>query len=54
MNIFGVIYRYLMLKKMTPAERKNVVPRVVIFAGSQSRSLLAVVRPVLTVHVFPP
>lgn len=33
MNILGTIYRYLALKKMTPAERKKVVPRVSIFAG---------------------
>lgn len=33
MNILGTIYRYLVLKKMTPAERKKVVPRVSIFAG---------------------
>ncbi|KAL8290047.1 hypothetical protein RQP46_002986 [Phenoliferia psychrophenolica] len=29
----GTIYRYLQLKKMSPAERKKVVPRVSIFAG---------------------
>lgn len=33
MNIYGVISRYLDLKQMSPAERKNVVPRVVIFGG---------------------
>ncbi|EGG16597.1 glycogen phosphorylase 1 [Cavenderia fasciculata] len=33
LNILGVIYRYLSIKKMSPEERKNVVPRVVIFAG---------------------
>ncbi|KAK4704657.1 glycogen phosphorylase, partial [Phenoliferia sp. Uapishka_3] len=29
----GTIFRYLQLKKLSPAERKNVVPRVSIFAG---------------------
>jgi hypothetical protein len=33
MNIFGVIHRYLKLKEMTPAERKETVPRVSIFGG---------------------
>ncbi|KAL7273047.1 Non-essential glycogen phosphorylase [Rhizina undulata] len=33
MNIFGVIYRYLRLKEMTPAERKKQVLRVSIFGG---------------------
>jgi starch phosphorylase len=33
MNIFGVIYRYLILKEMTPEERKKVVPRASIFGG---------------------
>jgi starch phosphorylase len=33
MNVFGVIYRYLTIKAMTPEERKNVTPRVVLFAG---------------------
>ncbi|KAF9260379.1 glycogen phosphorylase [Marasmius fiardii PR-910] len=33
LNILGVIHRYLMLKKMSPVERKNVNPRVVFFAG---------------------
>lgn len=33
MSILGTIYRYLMLKKMSPADRKKVVPRVSIFAG---------------------
>nr|AOE43327.1 glycogen phosphorylase 1/b [Coremiostelium polycephalum] len=33
LNILGVIYRYLTIKKMSPKDRKNVVPRVVIFAG---------------------
>ncbi|RPA86076.1 glycogen phosphorylase-like protein [Ascobolus immersus RN42] len=33
MNIFGVIHRYLSLKKMSPEERKSVVPRVSIFGG---------------------
>ena len=33
MNALGCIHRYLALKKMSPAERKKVVPRVEIFAG---------------------
>ncbi|KAM0788793.1 hypothetical protein ACM66B_002882 [Microbotryomycetes sp. NB124-2] len=33
MNILGVVFRYLELKKMSPADRKKVVPRVSIFAG---------------------
>ncbi|CAZ82186.1 unnamed protein product [Tuber melanosporum] len=33
MNIFGVIYRYLRLKEMTPEERKKQVPRTSIFGG---------------------
>jgi len=33
MNILGVVSRYLTIKKMTPEQRKNVVQKVVIFAG---------------------
>ncbi|GMH37150.1 hypothetical protein BSKO_05023 [Bryopsis sp. KO-2023] len=33
MNILSVIWRYLNIKKMTPEERKSVVPRVVIIGG---------------------
>jgi starch phosphorylase len=33
MNIFGVIYRYLTIKAMTPEERKKLAPRVSIFGG---------------------
>ncbi|KAI5842851.1 glycosyl transferase [Tricharina praecox] len=33
MNIFGVIYRYLMLKEMSADQRKKVVPRAFIFGG---------------------
>ncbi|BGP39269.1 Non-essential glycogen phosphorylase [Rhodotorula kratochvilovae] len=33
LNILGVIYRYLQLKKMSPAERKRVVPRLSVFGG---------------------
>jgi len=33
MNILYVIYRYLAIKEMTPEQRKNVVPRTVMFAG---------------------
>lgn len=33
LNIFGVIHRYLRLKKMSPEERKQVQPRVHMFGG---------------------
>lgn len=33
MNIFGVIHRYLTIKKMSAEEKKKVVPRVSIFGG---------------------
>ncbi|KAI0790153.1 glycogen phosphorylase [Irpex lacteus] len=33
MNIFGVIYRYLWLKELSPEQRKKVNPKVVFFAG---------------------
>jgi starch phosphorylase len=33
MNILGTIFRYLQLKKLSPAERKKVVPRLSVFAG---------------------
>ncbi|KAI5866775.1 glycosyltransferase family 35 protein [Durotheca rogersii] len=33
LNIFGVIYRYLEIKKMSPEERKKQLPRVSIFGG---------------------
>ncbi|KAF2077976.1 hypothetical protein CYY_000700 [Polysphondylium violaceum] len=33
LNILGVIYRYLSIKKMSPKDRANVVSRVVVFAG---------------------
>jgi len=33
MNAFGCIHRYLQLKKMSPEERKKVVPRVEMFTG---------------------
>nr|AAU06197.1 glycogen phosphorylase-like protein [Dactylellina haptotyla] len=33
MNIFGVISRYLAIKKMTKEEKKKLVPRVSIFGG---------------------
>ena len=33
LNIFGVIHRYLDLKKMSPEDRKKVQPRVSIFGG---------------------
>jgi starch phosphorylase len=33
MNILYAIYRYLMIKEMSPEERKKVVPRVIIYGG---------------------
>jgi glycogen phosphorylase len=33
MNILYVIYRYLIIKEMAPEDRKNVVPRTVMFSG---------------------
>jgi len=33
LNIMGVIHRYLTIKTLSPAERKKVLPRVVLFAG---------------------
>lgn len=33
MNILYVIYRYLTIKEMSPEERKEVVPRTVMFSG---------------------
>lgn len=33
MNVLSIIWRYKQLKKMTPEERKKVVPRVCMFGG---------------------
>lgn len=33
LNIFGAIYRYLMLKQLKPEERRKVVPRVSLYGG---------------------
>jgi len=33
LNIFGVIYRYLQIKKATPEQRKKMVGHTAIFAG---------------------
>ncbi len=33
MNIFYVIYRYLNIKQMSLEDRKNVVPRTIMFGG---------------------
>lgn len=38
MNILGTIFRYLQLKKLSPAERKKVVPRLSVFAGKAAPS----------------
>lgn len=36
LNIFGVIYRYLQLKAMTPEQRKEQQPRVSLFGGKSA------------------
>jgi starch phosphorylase len=36
MNVLYVIYRYLAIKDMTPEQRKNVVPRTVMFSGKSA------------------
>lgn len=36
MNIFGVLYRYLYLKSLSPEERAKVTPRVSIFGGKSA------------------
>ncbi|GMH36665.1 hypothetical protein BSKO_04538 [Bryopsis sp. KO-2023] len=33
LNVFGIIWRYDQMKKMTPAEREQVVPRVCVIGG---------------------
>jgi len=33
LNVLSIIWRYKQLKKMTPAERKNAVPRVCMIGG---------------------
>ena len=33
LNVFGCIHRYLLIKKMTPEQKKAAVPRVAIFGG---------------------
>jgi uncharacterized membrane protein YqjE len=33
MNVLSIIHRYKQLKKMTPEERKKVVPRVCMIGG---------------------
>lgn len=33
LNILGIIYRYLVIKKATPAERRKMTPHVAFFAG---------------------
>ncbi|KXZ53126.1 hypothetical protein GPECTOR_7g1017 [Gonium pectorale] len=33
LNVMGIIYRYDQIKKMTPAQRKEVVPRVCVIGG---------------------
>lgn len=41
LNILGVIHRYLRIKKMSPAARAEVVPRVSIFAGKSAPGYIA-------------
>jgi starch phosphorylase len=41
LNILGVIYRYQVLKKMTPQQRQLAVPRVVIFGGKAAPAYVA-------------
>jgi starch phosphorylase len=36
LNIFGVIWRYMQIKAMTPAQRKKLPPRVSIFGGKSA------------------
>lgn len=36
MNIFGVIARYLKIKKSSPEERKKILPKVCIFGGKSA------------------
>lgn len=33
LNVLGIIHRYLRIKEMKPAERADVVPRVVVIGG---------------------
>ena len=33
LNVLSIIHRYDQIKKMSPAERRNVVPRVCIIGG---------------------
>jgi glycogen phosphorylase len=33
LNVFGIIHRYLQIKKMTPEQKKAAVPKVSIFGG---------------------
>lgn len=40
MNIFGIINRYLNIKKMSAEERKKLAPRVSIIAGKGAPSRL--------------
>ncbi|KAG9391272.1 Glycosyl transferase, family 35 [Carpediemonas membranifera] len=36
LNILSVIYRYIILKRMSPEQRENVVPRCTIFGGKSA------------------
>ena len=49
LNIMGVIYRYKQIKEMTPAERKEVVPKAVMIGGKafatykQAKNIVALI-----------
>ena len=40
LNILSVIHRYMRIKAMTPEQRKDVVPRVIIFGGKAAPGTL--------------
>eukprot|EP01125_Pyxidicula_operculata_P006695 TRINITY_DN2301_c0_g1_i1.p2 TRINITY_DN2301_c0_g1~~TRINITY_DN2301_c0_g1_i1.p2 ORF type:complete len:435 (-),score=81.04 TRINITY_DN2301_c0_g1_i1:34-1338(-) len=40
MNVLGIMYKYLKVKKMSKEERQHVVPRVHIFAGKAAPSYI--------------
>lgn len=40
MNILYVIWRYLWIKDLSPEDRKNVVPRTVMFSGKAAPGYL--------------
>jgi glucan phosphorylase len=40
LNLFGIISQYLEIKQMSPEEKKEVVPRVCVFAGKAAPGAL--------------